>query len=553
MAEIADYKQKLGLMQGARSTWEPHWQELVDYLLYFFQDIITTGTPGAKKGTALCDTTGTVAAVDFANGIYGVLTNPSLPWFALKTENDDLMEDSEVKRFLEWLERQYYTVFQRSNFYTGIKTIYLGLAGLCTAPLFIGEHFRNLAYFEPLNLAECFIDVNQYGEVDTLYRVFELSARQMEQKWGRDRLSDRARNALADNKGINRFQVVHAVEPRSNRDPARLDNKHFAFASVYFEKGEEGADFLEEGGYREFPYCVPRFFTAPGEVYGRGPGMMALPEVKELQAMKGDISQAMQLRLRPPLVLPHDGFLGPMKLTPFGINYYRGDGNPAQERIGSIPVGGEAAYPDKELETKRQFIRQIFFNQLFEAMQDPRATLGQVLLSNQKDMERLGPFLGQLQNELFNPMFDRLFAMMVRRFTPLWKAGVLPGPPPVLAGENLRIDYISPLAKAQRRAEAQGIIQTMDFMAGAMRVNPEVPDNFDLDGASKHYADLSGYPNKLVRTPEQVEEIRTRRAQVQQAQQAALAALEAAKAVPGLGKGAEPGSPLQALMGGEGE
>lgn len=552
MSKVSDKKQKLSQLQSSRSTWEPHWQELIDYIVFFFQDIVTQGVPGAKKGGKLCDTTGTMAAVDFANGLYGVITNPALPWFALKTEDENLMENGEVKVFLQWLERQYYSVFSRSNFYSKIKQIYLGLVSLSTAPLFIGEHFQNLAYFEPLNLGECFIDVNQYGEVDTMYRCFEMSPRQMEQKWGFKNLSDKVRTALEGNKISEKITVVHAVEPRRERDPERRDNKSFPFESVYFEKGAED-QVLEEGGYREFPYCVSRFFTAPGEVYGRGPGMIALPEIKELQAMKADITQASQLRARPPLILPHDGFLGPLKLAPFEPNYYRNDGNPAQDRIGTIPVGGDVGYPDKELETKRNFIRQIFFNQLFEAMQDPRATLGQVLLNNQKDMERLGPFLGQLQNDLFNPMFDRLMAIMMRRYEPLWQAGVLPPPPKILHGENLRIDYISPLAKAQRQAQSQGIIQTVDFIGTVMKVDPQVVDNFDMDGSCKDFADSSGFPNKRVRSPEQVQEIREGRAKAQQAAEAAQMAQGAVAAAPALSKAPEPGSPLEKLMGGGGE
>lgn len=545
--KISDFKQKLSQMQSARSTWESHWQELVDYIVFFFQDIVTRGTPGRKKGSLLYDTTATVAALDFQNGLYGTMTNPALPWFALKTENEDLMDNAQIKIWLQWLERQFYNVFNRSNFYSKIKEIYLGLGTLSTAPLFIGEHFSHLAYFEPLNLGECFIDVDQYGKVDTLYRVFEMGPRQMAQKWGTAKLSEKTQEKLKANKLTEKVTVVHVVEPRENRDPEKLDSKNFPFTSVYYEQDSE-EKFLEEGGYREFPFCVPRFFTAPGEVYGRGPGMIALPEIKELQAMKADISQASQLRLRPPLILPHDGFLGPLNLTPFAVNFYRNDGNPAQDRIGSIPVGGEVAYPDKELETKRHFIRQIFFNQLFEAMQDPRATLGQVLLSNQKDMERLGAFLGQTQDDLFNPMFDRLLSIMIRRFEPEWQAGTLPPPPEELAGENLRIDYISPLAKAQRQAELQGIIQTMEFVGNTMQVNPAVVDNFDVDGAARDYADMSSFPSKRVRTPEQIQEIRQQRAKQEQAQAEAAMAMEAVKTAPNLAKGPEPGSPMEQMM-----
>ncbi len=537
-AKATDLKQRLSDLKNARSTWESHWQEIVEYILPFRQGITTKDVAGTKKMTQIFDSTATHALQLFAAGLCSRLTNASLRWFRVMPENYRLAENKRVKMWLEEVEQIYNIVFNKSNFYTAIHESYIDEAAFGTSAMYIGVHPRWKAYFDTLNLAECYVALNQYGQIDTVFREYEMTARAMQQKWG-NKISDKAKAHLESNKPDENVMVLHAVYPRKDRDTAKVDNRDMKWAEVYMEP--DGEHIINESGYKEFPYCISRYFVASGEVYGRGPGMIALPDVKMLQQMEQDILKAGQKKLSPPILLPSDGFLGPIKLTPNGINFYRGDAA-MQEKIGVFPAPEDLGYAEEKLEQKRNQIGRIFFNDLMLLAQDKEMTATEFVQVAQEKMQMLGPFLGRLQTEKFNPLFDRVFNI-------LWDAGEIPPPPMELirAGGGLRIDYISPLAKAQKNSENRGIMQTFGFVGQIAAVTPDILDVMDWDESVRRVGENSGMPQTLIRSPEDVAGIRQMRQKKQQAMEMAQMMQEAGKTVPALSKGPEPGSPMEQI------
>jgi len=537
-AKATDLKQRLSDLKNARSTWESHAQEIIDYLMPFRQGIINKDVEGTKKMTKIYDSTGTQALQLFAAGLCSRLTNASLKWFRVGPENRALKNSRNVKLWMQEVEEIYYWVYNKSNFYTTINETYLDEGGLGTSVIYVGNHPDWKVYYDFLNLGECYPAMNQYGQIDTNFREYEMSARAMQQKWG-NKISDKAKAHIESNKPDENVMVLHAVYPRKDRDTAKVDNRDMKWAEVYMEP--DGEHIINESGYREFPYCISRFFAASGETLGRGPGMIGLPDVKMLQQMEQDILKAGQKKLSPPVLLPSDGFLGPIKLTPNGINFYRGDAS-MQEKIGVFPAPEDLGYAEEKLEQKRNQIRRIFFNDLMVLAQDKETTATEFIQVAQEKMQMLGPFLGRLQTEKFNPLFDRTFNI-------LWDAGEIPPPPPELirAGGGIKIDYISPLAIAQKNAETQGIMQTAGFTGQIAAVNPDIVDIIDWDESVRRVAENSGMPQTLLRSPEDVAGIRQMRQKKQQAMEMAQMMQEAGKTVPALSKGPEPGSPMEQI------
>ena len=175
--------------------------------------------------------------------------------------------------------------------------------------------------------------------------------------------------------------------------------------------------------------------------------MMALPDVKELQVRVGDTTRAGQLRMAPPVILPNDMFAGtPIKRIPNGFTFVRAEG-PMQEKIGVFPVANDLGWAEESNEQMRQRIGRIFYSDLMILAMDKQVTLGEFLHVAQEKMQLLGPALGRIQTERYNPLFDRTFSL-------LWERGDIPPPPPEMLGEDgqlkIRVEFISPLAKAQK-------------------------------------------------------------------------------------------------------
>ena len=244
-------------------------------------------------------------------------------------------------------------------------------------------------------MGECYVAANEYRQVDTLYRKFNLTARNVAH-WFPGKASAQVQGYIDGNQPQQEVMLVHAVEPRPDRDTSRKDSKNMAWRSVYLEHSTN--NILQEDGFKEFPYVVSRYFVASGEVYGRGPGMVALPDVKELQQKRQDILKAGQKKLSPPLLLPNDGFMGqPIRLTPSGINFINSEGT-MQDKIGQFPVAQDLGYEETDMEATRNRIGRVFFNDLMILAQDKEVTATEFIQVAQEKMQMLGPFPGAPAN-----------------------------------------------------------------------------------------------------------------------------------------------------------
>ena len=534
MADLNELKQRVDFLASERTTWEAHWQELVDYLAPHRQSFTTTRTPGEKSMSRIYDATPILAAYLFGQGIYGLMCNAATRWFGVSAEREDLNDINAVKLWLEMVEQLFYAVFNKSNFYSEIQGYLQDWGTFSTAVQYVGEHPRTMVYFRTLHLGQCYVAEDQRGKVDSLYRKYRMTARQMQQQWG-EGVSTEVNKCLKTNPE-EKFEVIHAVYPRDLAPSGKKDNRAFPWASVYFESDK--LHLLNESGYREFPYLVSRWSPAAEEKFGRGPGTIALPDVKMLNRMEYDILRAGSKRVDPPLLVSNDALINPLRLSPGGVNILSADN--VRDKFAFFQSPGNLGYSEEKTEQKRKQIREIFFNDMLELAGGPDMTAFEVAQRLERKMRLLGGSFGQLQTDYLTPLFDRIFSMMP-------EGGHLPPPPREMQGEALKIDYLSPLARAQRSSENQGITVAAGFMGQIAKFYPPVLDVADWDEAARHIMENYNVPAKIILPADKVAKLRQMRAKQQQAQQMAEMVLKGAQTIPALSKGPEPGSPMDQL------
>jgi hypothetical protein len=297
------------------------------------------------------------------------------------------------------------------------------------------------------------------------------------------------------------------------------------WASVYVLV--EGEKVLSEGGFHEMPYMVPRWSKMPGEVYGRSPGMLALPDVKQLNAVVRTTLRAVQKATDPPLVASDDGVIKPVRTAPGAIIYGQFLPNGALP-IQPLPQPTNFNLPfDLIARLQANIAKAFLVDQLNLPERDPRMTLGEFLERNEQRLLLQAPQLARLQGELFGPLIDRVFAIMLRR-------GEFPPPPEALAGADLKIEYVSPAARAQRSQQAGAFQRWLMGVSPLAQFDPSVMDNLDMDKAARGGADILGVPADWLRSADDVAAIREARAEAarqQQAAQEALAMTEGARNV----------------------
>jgi hypothetical protein len=502
-------------LKGQRENWETHWQEVADYMQPRKADVTKRRARGDKRMEQIFDSSPIQAVELLAASLHGMLTNPSTPWFTLRFKDEEIENEDEAKLWLEASTDAMYTAFNRSNFQQEIFELYHDLITFGTAAMFIEEDDDDIIKFSTRHINEVFIAENDKGRIDTIYRKFKISARAAIQKFGEAVSADVQTKAKKD--PYEEVEILHSVYPRSDFNPNKKDKANMPFESVYMEykNGNE----LSVGGFREFPFVVPRYLKASNEIYGRSPAMTALPDVKMLNEMCKTTIKAAQKQVDPPLLVPDDGFLLPVRTVPGGLNFYRSG---TRDRIEPLNIGANNPLGLNMEQQRRDSIRAVFYvNQLM--MQDgPQMTATEVIQRNEEKMRLLGPVLGRLQSELLKPLIDRVFAVLLRN-------NMLPQAPDFLSGRDVEIEYVSPLAKAQKSTELQSIMRAVEILGSLANVAP-VFDYVNFDNLVKHLADIVGVPQKILKTQSQVNAERQQSAQQQEQMQSMQQLQQVAKA-----------------------
>jgi len=497
---VARLDKRYKTLQSQRSNWEKHWQELADFMLPRKADITKKRTQGDKRTELIYDGTAIHAVELLASSLHGMLTSPSTPWFSMRYRDPGLQRDDAANEWLELCMDQMYQHFNRSNFQQEIHELYYDLVVFGTGAFYVSAEADGLR-FACRHIAEICISEDPDGRVDTVYRKFKLSARAIAMQFPEATLPRTVAKDLEDDP-YKEHEVIHAVFPRGEAKGRLAKQK--PVASVYYLA--DNRELLSEGGFDEFPFMCPRFVKDSVSMYGRSPAMTALPDVKMLNKMSEITIKAAQKQIDPPLMVPDDGFMMPVRTTPGALNFYRSG---TRDRLEPLNIGANNPLGLNMEEQRRNAIRQAFYVDQLLLGQGANMTATEVLQRNEEKMRLLGPVLGRLQAELLQPLISRSFALLLR-------AGLLPAPPEELQGQDIDIEYVSPLAKAQKLTDLQAMLRGFEILLQVSQVAP-VTDYLDGDAMVQYLVETAGLPARVIRGTAEVEEVRR-----QQAEQAAM-------------------------------
>jgi hypothetical protein len=497
---------QFGRLKGQRGNWEDLWQDLADYINPRKDDVTGFKSPGEKKFVNLFDSTAMISCELLAGALHGMLTNPSGQFFGLSTGDFKLDSNDSVRLWIQQVVRLIHDQINKSNFQTEGHEMYIDLCSFGTSPMQIEEDEETVIRFMTRALKEVFIEENYKGVVDCVYRSYCCDARCLVEEFGLDlpkKVMD-AFNAGKDDK----FEVIHAIYPKT-KVPENYKGKksgEHSFVSQYILVSEK-ID-LHVGGFNELPYVVPRWSKYAGEIYGRGPGEKALAEAKVCNKMAEVTLSGAQKTIDPPLMVPDDGFIMPLYTTPGGMNFYRAG---SEDMIKPIFNDARIDFGYQAITMKQTAIREAFYVDQLKLREGPQMTATEVQERVEQALRFLGPMLGRMQSEFLQPMIERVYQIMDRK-------GLIPEPPEELAGIELKIQYISVMAMAQRASELSNIKRTMDNIAVLASIDPTCTDIFDATETTKYIAKLCNFPQEAIRNKKDLDGMREQRAKVQQEQ-----------------------------------
>lgn len=476
------------------------------------------------KTPDIINNTGTIASRTLASGMHTGASSPARPWFRLTTPGDpDLAESGEIKEYLTTVARRMQTVFSRSNIYNSLHAGYADLGDFGTSVMMIDENYDNVIRTHLFSPGEYCLAMDADGIVNTCYRELQVSVLGMMRKWG-DRCSQRVREMYNRQHYDELVTVIDAVEPNMQQVRGEIGPRGAPFIRVYFEKHSAQDRLLETRGLMEFPACAPRWEVRDGDTYGYGCGIEVLGDVMGLQLLE----QRKQIIVDKLATPPTQG--GP---TSAKIKHRAGEHTavPGNDVSGSQAIRvlydmnpTAVSAIANEIARAEQRIQTGYYSDLFLmfAQSDRREiTAREVDERHEEKLLALGPVIERLHGENLDPAITRTFNIMNR-------AGLFPEPPRALQGQDLKVQFISTLAQAQRAVAIGGIERMAGFVGNLVGVYPSVKDKFDADQAVDEYAEATGVPPGIILPDDKVAKIRDDAAQAAQGQAMAAAAAGAA-------------------------
>lgn len=520
MAEQETRKQflqnQLSQLVTARSTYDAHWKELSDFILPNCGRFLTTDAGRNKRNTKVVDPTGGLASRTLESGMLSGITSPTRPWFSLNTPNKQLMDSWPVKMWLSQVVELMNDVMNKSNWYQSLTVLYRYLGTFATGAISILEDDEDVIRTHVLPIGSYYISNSDRLQVDTVFRKFSMTCRQLVAKFGLENVSDSVKSAWDTGAYETWFEVVHAVLPNTNRDTGKLNSKNKRYSSVYYESGGSGDKLLSESGFDEMPILVPRWDINGEDAYGSScPGILALGGVKALQLQQKRKDQAIDKLVNPPMMAPSSMKNERLSLLPGDVTYYNGAGD-TQGFKPVYEINPRISELLESIQDGRQLTNECYFVPLFNMFSNINTRSMPIEAVNEmrdEKMLQIGPVLDRLNDELLDPAIDRIFNIMNRR-------GMLPPPPEELQGQPLRVEYTSVMAQAQKAVGIGSIERFVGFIGNMAAAGfQQAADKLDVDQAIDEYGDMLGVPTTITKSDEQVQAEREQRAQQQQAAQ----------------------------------
>lgn len=538
-------------LKGERNRHWRKWIELCNYIMPELGRFLTADHNVPKDTSYILNNTPTRLARSLTAGLLAAHTSPVRAWLNLTVADPKLAEWGPMKKWLYEVNRRVRMVYELSNFYKAMAMgVYPGLAVFGLGGCLAEPDFKQIMRYTPLAMGTYAIAGDGFGKIDTLQYEEAWTVAELVKRFGWDKVSNSVRVAYNGGWMEQYVAVLRTIAPNEEFIPGSIGSKGKRWGSAFMEIGglasaagalsqpssDPAIGFLDDGGYPDFPFLCARWATTSRDVYPTGPGHDALPDVKQLMLMERRKLLAISKGVNPALLIPDVLKLNKLSALPGDAIYYpTGTANAEIKAAHEVnPKWVEETRAESQAAMQR--IGQSFFADLMLLFTDERPGQGkqpdtaqEVSAKQQEKMLMLGPVVENL-NEFLTQSAELTIAEMGRR-------RLLPPAPREAKNFRLKIEFISPLAQAQKLLGVQSRERFVQFVGQvAQLVGQRALDKLQSDKIIDAQADGLGIPPDEIEGDEQVQAIRAERAKQQKIQQQAQSMLSASDAAKNLGK-----------------
>lgn len=543
--EAKELKREFDILKEERRTWDSMYQVLGKYVSLIKQNFEVTQTPGEFLIDDVYDATGMFAAHNSASALLGML------WPGTAKQAVELMPPrgiemtTELAKFYENMTVRTITAMDdpKANLSMALDEYMLDQMVFGTSGVGVEKGYRSKLLYKPYGVKEAYIDEGRDGAVSKIYLLFEWRVNRVIDEYGIDKVSKKVADKYQNGKLSDKVSILVAIVPRAKpKTEAGVLSMPYASYHMEYESGH----ILKESGFEEMPIFFGRFRKLNYERYGRSPASMALPDIREANALRESLIVATEKILNMPKGVLNDGVFGgaTIDMSAGALTVFNSTGNlgnqPPIFDIGSPP---NLPWAEQRLQKLEETISRHFsVDRLLDFNSQQEMTFGEAQIRNQIRNQSLSSLFSRQLSEVFTPLIERSVSVLFREgefgvvrnseeererlaagleveYVPDAIAEMLAAGKPIY-----NIVYKTQASNASRAEEYLGIVDMVGFVMNGMNVDPSLADRLDLHAGIKHIGNIRGIPVDLIRQDDAVAEItKAKQQQAQMAQGMAMA------------------------------
>ena len=465
------------------------------------------------------DSTATDAVHTLAASLVTGLVPKNSKWFSLGVLGID--NSTLNKQSRNWLQDAATVLHQHihaSNFDIVVNEFFqdmgiVGYAGLFVEELEDAEEAQLFRFHEWIPYEVLVMDSTGDGAVDTIFRQLDITLSQAVAMYGLENLPEDLQQSYESNPDDKkRYTFVHVIRPRKNGRGQRATA--MPYESIHISK--KGQKIVRESGFNELPCIVPRWTVLPNTDYALGPINEALPDIKTVNEVVKMYLTALEYNIAGTFVAKNDGSINPntTRIGPRRIIFASN-----VENIRALTSNSDPGAAAAEINRLQRQIQKAMKVDMLGPIEGQYQTATQVQANVNIIRQQLGPIYGRMVQEFCEPLIERCLAIAMRQ-------GVIPPPPEELIGAGLEVQYQSPLARAQRMEEISSMEIFEQYIATNAQVFPDLLDIYDYDAAGRARAALLDIPADVIRSEQDVAQIRRDEQEEQERQEAMMMAMQ---------------------------
>ena len=458
MADLKKILKRFKAAQSRKSNWEDTYEEAQEFFTPQFETFTKRNQGQDERGQGrIFDSIGEASIQKFVSNIQSSMVPPAKTWSQLKPGaeilNRDAKAQEEATDALEKITETLFTHIKNSNFDTQVAVSFFDLA-MGTAALQVMKGDKNTAFkFSATPLSELFIEEGGVGRVNAVFRKYEIPYRGIKETWPDADIPSDIEQKI-ESKPDARIRLIEASIPEDIEITSRqTGQKQTVKGYKYIVMDAKGENLFVKREQESSPWVVFRWAVRPGEVYGRGPALQALSDVKTLNKTKELILKNGSMAVAGAYTVADDGVINvrnirirPGALIPVSDN----PGGVRGPTISPLPRTGDFNVGQLIINDLRNSVNEMMFADPLGPIDLPVKTATEISFRQQELSKRIGSAFGRLQFEFITPLISRMLFL-------LEDLDIINLNDFRVDGRFIAIEHVSPLAKAQDQEELVGL------------------------------------------------------------------------------------------------